>query len=441
MLSERQVKKILDRALRAKRGEHLQVNFEAREAGNTRFANNGVTTNGDVEEVRVAVTASSGGRSATVSSNATDNAGLDALVARAEELAALAPVDPEFMPPLGPQSYPKVDARSKGTAKLDAKARVKVVEAAMADAKQRGLVAAGFMAHEQAVSAVANSEGLFAFQPSTRASLSTTCRTTDGTGSGRAVAVSHDIANVDGATVGAAAAQKAEMSANPAASKPGDYTVVLEAQAVYDLLSFLLWSMSARAAEEGRSWFSADGGGTKVGQSLFSSMITLRSDPGDKANPAAAFTGEGAPQAATTWVDKGKLVALPRSRFWAQKTGAAFVPSPSSLHLAGGSKRFLELLQAADKGILVTRFWYNRMLEPRTILATGLTRDGTFAIEGGAVAGAIKNLRYNDSPLTLLKNVVAMGEPQRVETRGNFVAVVPPMVVKGFHFESSSDAI
>src|SRR5690606_24061735 len=129
------------------------------------------------------------------------------------------------------------------------------------------------------------------------------------------------------------------------------------------------------------------------------------------------------------------------SRYWAAKSGAVALPEPSSVLLDGTDVDLLELVRAVDRGVLVTRFWYNRTLDPRTILATGLTRDGTFLVEQGKITTALKNFRYNDSPVTMLKNVLALGRPQRVVTRGGRVMVVPPMVVKDFNFSSLSDAV
>ncbi len=445
MLSERRATKLLLGALKHKKGEHLSLRLDEGVESNTRFANNGVTTNGEVETRRVSVTASSQGRSATVAGNATDAAGLRALVERAESLAAASPVDPEFLPPLGPppkkEGYLEVDAYDADTARVDAAARVDAVQKAIAPAVAAGLQSAGFLQQHARASTLVNSAGLAVHQRSTEASLSVTDRTPDGSGSGRVVGVSHRLADIDATALGQAAADKAKASAKPEALAPGDYTVVLEAQAVWDLLSFFIYSMDARSAEEGRSWFSLAEGKTRVGQREFDAKITLRSDPADPKHPSARFDGEGQPLRAVTWIEAGSLRTLPRSRWWAKSTGAPVQPDPRSVFLSGGNESFEALVAKVDKGVAVTRFWYNRMLEPRSILATGLTRDGTFAIKGGKLAKSIKNLRYNDSPLTLLTRVVALGRPQRVETRGSTVAVVPPMVVQGFHFESSSDAI
>ncbi len=439
-LAKRSVRRILDRALRHAKLPETVVRYDAARIGNTRFANNGITTTGEVERVSVSVTASVDGRSATASGTQTDDAALRELVAQAEQLAQVSPPDPEHMPPLGPQSYPKVDAHDSATAKVGAVERAVTIERVAKVAKARGLVAAGFLSNDDAVSAMATSAGLFAFQPSTTIDLSTTFRTPDGKGSGYKAFTSFRAADLDASAIAEVAADKAERSRNPGEAEPGRYTVLLEAQAVADLLSFLGWSLSAREADEGRSFFAEPEGKTKVGQELFDERITLYSDPGHVDYPAAAFASDGSPLSQQVWIEGGKLVQLTRSRYWAQKTGQPAVPWPGSMHLAGGSDDRAALLAAAGDGVLVTRFHYNRMLESRSLLVTGLTRDGTFRVQGGKLAGAINNFRYNDSPLTLLRNVKAMGPAERVAGSGR-VMVVPPMVVEGFRFASKSAAV
>jgi predicted Zn-dependent protease len=191
--------------------------------------------------------------------------------------------------------------------------------------------------------------------------------------------------------------------------------------------------MAARPADEGRSAFTQP--------RRFDERITLFSDPSDRDNPASPIGEDGLPQRKITWIEKGELRNLHRSRFWAQKTGKEAIPNPSSLHLAGTDASVQDLVSGVDRAVLVTRFWYNRLLEPRTVMVTGLTRDGTFMVEQGKITKALRNFRFNESPLTLLSKVVAIGRPERVSTRGGLVLVVPPLVVEGFNFASRSDAI
>lgn len=439
-LSERAAKKIVKQAIAAAKLPETTVRVEASIVGNTRFANNGITTTGDVETVSVRVTSSVEGRSASVTGTRTDKAGLAALVGQAEELAKVSPVDPEHMPPLGPQKYEKSERRDSTTATVGAPQRAATVEKVAQLAGDRGLIAAGFLSHHDRIVAMGNAAGLFAFAPDTSLDLSTTFRTPDGTGSGYKAFTSHRAQDLDPETLATVAADKAEMSKSPGALGAGRYTLVLEAQAVADLLGFLVDALSTREAEEGRSYFSAAGGKSRLGEKLFDDRVTLFSDPGHVDHPAAPFARDGLPQRQQVWVESGKLRQLSMSRFWAKRTGRDPIARPSSLHMQGEGKSMVDLIAAAGDGVLVTRFHYNRMLEARHLLVTGLTRDGTFAIKGGKLDGAINNFRYNESPLTLLSRVVAMGTPERVAS-GQRVMVVPPLVVEGFNLASVSQAV
>lgn len=439
-LTKSEAKKLTKRVLAAATVKDVRVSVSSRRDGNTRYANNQPTTTGDVEELNLSVTAHVDGRSATVSGNRSDDASIRQLVKDAEELAKLAPRDPEAMPPLGPQKYPRVRARDGATAKMGAKERAEVAKQAIDVARGRQVQIAGLVRHAESSYATANRAGLFAYHNDTSVSLETTCRTPDGTGSGRSGFASHRVKGLDGKAVAERAAEKAILSRSPVGLDPGKYTVILEPEAVAALLGFLFRSLSARSADEGRSYFGKPGGGNRLGETLFDPRISIWSDPSDKDNPSSPIGSGGMPLGKTAWIDKGVVSALQTSRFWAQKTGKEPIPYGSSVHMAGGDGTSADLLRNVKRGVLVSRFWYNRMLEPRTILATGLTRDGTFLVEGGKVAQSIKNFRYNESPLTLLKNVVALGKPVRVGEAGR-VNVVPPMVVEGFNFESVSDAV
>jgi predicted Zn-dependent protease len=440
-LTQQQAKRITDAVLSQAMVPELVVSVRDRQTGNTRFARNQPTTEGDVDTLEISVTASIEGRTATAVGNRSDAASLAALVVEAEELAALSPVDPEHVPPVGKGVYLEVKGHDKPTAKLGAAERAKQVERAIAKAADADVELSGFFEHREQSIAIATSTGAFAYFPSTEASLTVTCRSRDAQGSGWAGLESHRGALIDAGALTQLAAEKADISRDAKAVDPGKYVVVLEAQAVGDLLSFLLDSMDARAADEGRSWFSHKSGGTRLGEELFHHSITLRSNPADADNPASPFTDDGEAHKIVRWIGDGVLENLSCSRFWANKSKTPALASPSSVLLDGADVELIDLVRAVDRAVLVTRFWYSRMLDPRTILATGLTRDGTFLIEQGKITSAVKNFRYNESPVTLLKNVLALGRPQRVVTGGGRVMVVPPMVVKDFNFASLSDAI
>ena len=444
-LKRSEAQALVKAALKAATFKDIEVRVGSSRSGNLRFAGNAPTTSGEVERVEVSVTATRERASATVSGTASDAAAAVELVRRAEALAALAPKDPEHMPPLGPQDYLRVAAEDPAVTKLGPEARTDAVARVLKVARDAKMVASGLYEHVHRSMSLGTSAGLFAYHAETSVSLTTTCRTPDGSGSGWGGAMSHRLADLDASAVARRAAEKAEMTRGPAlALKPGAYTVVLEAQAVADLLGFWVDSLDARAADEGRSFFSRPGGNA-VGEALFSPQINIYSDPQDPAHPSTPVGHDGLPLRKTTWVEGGKLMALTSSRYWAHRRGGASGPrSPSSLRslfMAGGSEDVAGLVRGVESGVLITRLWYNRMLDPRQILAIGLTCDGTFKIEGGKRVGPVKNMRYNESPVTLLKQVLALGKPERVVDDGATVYVVPPMVVEGFHFASVSDAV
>ncbi len=441
-LRQNQAKAIITQALDQASLGDVRVSVEANKGGNARWGASMPTSSGDIETLTVSVTAvTRDKRKATAMGNDTSKAGLGKLVAQAEAMAALSPVDPELVPPRGKTSYLTAKAFDRKVSTMKASARTPIVQAAIEAGKSQGLEMSGYLAHGDRAVAAGDRAGLFGYSRTTQLRASTTARTSDGTGSAKAARVGFAADTVDGAALASEAALWSLRSKEPTPLDAGDYTVVLAPQAVSDLLSFLLSQMSHRQAAEGRSFFSAPGGKTKVGQALFDASITLKSDPTDAKNPAAVMTNSGDPQPMVTWIEKGVLRALRAGRYWADKAGVSVRPNPSSLHLSGGSGSLYDLIGKVDKGVLVSRFWYNRMLQPRSILATGLTRDGTFMIEGGKIARPVKNLRYNDSPLTLLTKVAEMGTPVRAGGTTDRTDVMPPMIVDGFHFESTSDAV
>jgi predicted Zn-dependent protease len=425
-----------------------RVNIGSGSRGNTRFAVNQVSTGGDSFDTTVTVTAyvnSGGWRSASSTTNQVDDAGLRQAVQTAERLARLAPVDPEYMPELEPQQYQAGQAWSEATASLDPQARAEAVRAITAPATQAGLVSTGYLDTRVGANAVANSKGLFAYARATSAALTTTVRTADGTGSGWSGASHHDWARIDAPALGARAAEKARASRSPVAIEPGRYTVVFEPTAVGNLVQFIGNALGARAADEGRSFFSKAGGKNKIGDKVVDERVTIVSDPFDPDVAGAPFTGEGLPTRRTAWIENGVVQTLNYDRYWAQKKGVSPTASGGSLRMSGGDSTMENMIASTQRGLLVTRFWYLRPVDQRTILYTGLTRDGTFLIENGKITRAVKNLRFNDSPVFMLNNLEALGTPVRVsasEDGGPGQAVmVPPIKVRDFNFTSLSDAV
>ena len=444
LLTADEARALADRVLKLSTADATRVTIASTRSGNTRFADASISTSGQRANTSMTVTVTVGRRRAQATTNVLDDAALKRTVDLALRLARLAPEDPELMPELGAQTYANIGAFVGRTADLDPEARAtavrRAVDAASAAGKPAGQIfSAGFLDASASVVAVATSVGLFAYHRSTEVDFSVTARTPDGTGSGWASAGSRDWSTVDAAAVGRIAAQKAVASRNPAAIEPGLYTAVLEPQAVTDLVPLLAPAFNARTTDEGRGPFSKPGGGTRVGDKVVDERVTLYSDPGDPMLLGPPFDNEGLPLRRIVWIEKGMLRNLSYSRFWAQKqakepTGNALA---GGLAMTGGTKTTEELVAGCERGVLVTHFFYIRSLEPRTVLQTGLTRDGTFLIENGTITKALKNFRWNESPLLMLNRLEDIGRPE-LTTAGR---LMPAVRVSRFGFSSLSDAV
>jgi predicted Zn-dependent protease len=444
-LTREQARELTQRVLGFATADETRVSVGSGAQGNTRFAVNQISTAGDNYNTTVTIRSVFGKRAGQSTTNALDDASLRRTVETAERLAKLSPEDPEYMPELGPQQYEEGRGWDDSTAALDPTLRAAAVRAITEPARADGLVATGYLESNGGSFAVANHKGLFAWSRSTGAALTTTVRTPDGTGSGWAGAAHHDWSRITPADLGARAIDKAKRSVNPAAVEPGRYTVILEPTAVGNLVQLINFALNARNADEGRSFFSKQGGGNKIGEKVVDERVTLVSDPHDPEAYANTFTGEGVPTARTTWIENGVVRNLAYDRYWAEKQGVPTRPQVGSLRMSGGNSSIEEMIANTQRGILVTRFWYIRPVDPRTILYTGLTRDGTFLIENGRISRAVQNLRFNESPIFMLNNLEARGRPVRVSASesgsAGFAVVVPPIKARDFNFTSLSEAV
>jgi predicted Zn-dependent protease len=208
-------------------------------------------------------------------------------------------------------------------------------------------------------------------------------------------------------------------------------------------MQMLAFSMNARSAEEGRSYFAEPGGKTKLDQQLFPDSVSLRSDPSSPLAPGMPWGDEGLPQTPRTWIDRGRLASLYCERFWAQKRERQPVPPPSNLLMSGGRGSLDELIADTKRGVLITSLFYIRFVDPRTLLLTGLTRDGVFWIEDGKVSHPVTNFRWNESPVRVLKNIDGMTAAVRAAPRESMATniSVPALRVKEFELSSTSDAV
>jgi predicted Zn-dependent protease len=443
VMTREQAQSLIERVVKMSKADAIQVNIGGGYTANIRFADNRISTAGGVATATVNVQSSFGPKHAVVTTNDFSDAGIERAVRQSEALAKLAPDDPEAMPLLGPQQYDKVTTYFDSTANLGPDGRAEAARAAIDPSKAAGdLKAAGFLLTGIGAGAVGNSKGLFAYQSGTSSNYTLTVRTTDGTGSGWAGADHPDWSQVDVKAVARHAIEKARLSRNPVAVEPGRYTVILEPQAVGDLVQLLAFSLDARSADEGRSPFSKQGGGTKIGEKVVDERVTLLSDPSDPQLLSNSFDGQGLAAHRQVWIDKGILKKLTYSRFWAQKKNARPDAGTNAVKFEGGTQTTEELIASTPRGILVTRLWYLRQVDPRTVLYTGLTRDGTFLIENGKVTKAVKNFRFNESPLFMLNNLEGIGRGARVAgTEAGGDVVMPAIKVRDFNFTSLSDAV
>ena len=443
VMTRDQSEALIQRVVKMSKADEIQVNIGGGYQANIRFADNRISTAGGTSQANVNVQSSFGPKHAVVSTNDFSDAGLERAVRQSEALAKLAPDDPEAMPLLGPQQYENVDSYFDSTASLGPEGRAEGARLAIDPCKAAGdLTAAGFLLTGIGAGAVGNNKDLFAYQAGTSSNYTLTVRTKDGTGSGWAGADHPDWSKLDVRSVAERAIDKAHRSRTPVAIEPGRYTVVLEPQAVGDLVQLLAFALDARSADEGRSAFSKQGGGTKIGEKIADERVTLFSDPADPQLLSNTFDGQGLPAHRQVWIENGNLKKLTYSRFWAQKKNQQPDAGTNAVKLAGGTQSLDELIASTPRGVLVTRLWYLRPVDPRTVLYTGLTRDGTFLIENGKITKAVKNMRFNESPLFMLNNLDALGRAERVAgTEAGGDVVMPAIKVHDFNFTSLSDAV
>jgi len=434
---------LFERVAKLSKAETVEMQLNSNHTANTRFAANQMSTSGSVTDMRLAVQSSFGAKHAVVVTNDLTDESLARAVSESEALAKLAPDDPEAMPPLGPQSYVPVNAYFDSTAQLTPADRAKAALTALAPARGAGdLQAAGFIITGTSSVALGNSKGLFAYHRATSANYQLTVRTADGTGSGWAAADHPDWTQLDFRAVSDRAIEKAKMSRNPVAIEPGRYTVILEPQAVGDLVQLIGNYSDARSADEGRSPFVKPGGGNKVGEKIVDERVTIVADPQDPQLMSQPFDGDGLALNRQVFIEKGVLAQLFYTRFWAKKQGKTATGQPQSIKMMGGNSSIDEMIQSTPRGVLVTRLWYLREVDPRTILYTGLTRDGTFLIENGKITKAVRNFRFNESPLFMLNNLEMLGPSVRLAgTEQGGDIVMPTIKVKDFNFTSLSEAV
>jgi PmbA protein len=438
---ERELRSLTQRILRlAKSGgiPECEVRVEEIIDALTRFANNTIHQHVAEHGLTVSLRVVVDGRTARVTTNHIDEDALRASLESAALLAASQPKDAGLLPLPGKQKYRSVHRFLPATAALSAEARARAVKKVCSLAQNKGQVAAGIFSSGQSQTVLANSRGLFAAYRQTQAEFSVTMR--QGSATSWAKANDADFRVFDPLALSRTASEKAARAENPAELAPGRYTVILEPAAVLDLVGFLFYDFAATAVEDQRSCFAG-----RLGKLLLGKNITITDDVYHPGQLGAPFDGEGMPRQCVVLVDQGVPRNLVYSRRSAKKAKAhatghglalpnEYGEAPVNLVVAGGNTSVPEMIAGTDRGLLVTRLWYIREVDPYEKIMTGMTRDGLFLVEKGKVTQAMRNFRFNQSILEMLKNVECLGPAHRSTAEESFEMVVPPMKIGNFHF-------
>src|SRR5258706_727392 len=445
LLSESETKSICEQLLSLTKADDAMATVESEDYSHLRFAANGFTTSGRREDASASITVGIAGKGGPASAHARGTASLRSAVEQAEQLARLAPEEKEYVPTLDPQTYKPVSGYVEATANLSLSDRAKAIDAIIRACEKLKTIGAGFHHATGAASGSATRNGNFYYERSSLASLSVSARMPDGSSSGYFLRNHFDIAKLDTARIAHESIEKALTSRNPRTLDPGVYPVILEAQAANDLIRL---GFDARSADEGRSPYSAPGGKTKLGEKIFDERLNVYSDPWHPELPDSAAAQAGIPAQKIYFVRNGVLENLTYSRYWAKEKGKEPTPGPVNTIVESSAKPVSveDMIKATERGLLVSRFWYIRSVDPRTALSTGLTRDGVWLIENGKIQYPVRNFRFNQSVLELLApgNVEMIGASERIsgsESQGRGASLTPALKLKAFHFTSQSEAV
>jgi PmbA protein len=438
LLSDTEMRRIAEKIFKLSDADETEVEIGVVSDALTRFANNTIHQNVAEQVLTVSVRTVLDGCTARATTNKTDDESLRRVVAASKTLARSQPRIPGLLPMPGPQKYAKVSRYFENTAYATPADRARAVARVAEMAEKNKQTAAGIFTTGVTQSALVNTRGLFASHRQTRAEFSITILESDS--SGWAKANAPDLDRIDPTALARSASEKSAASRKPSEAAPGKWTVILEPAAVLDLVGFLFYDFAGTSVADQRSCFNK-----RMGKKILGDNITLHDDVYHPLQSGAPFDGEGIPRQKVLLVDKGVPTNLVYARATAKKmkakpTGHGFsLPSdygeaPMNLVFSGGDSSVDEMVRSTERGVLVTRLWYIREVDPYEKVLTGMTRDGTFLVQNGRVAGGIRNFRFNQSMLEMLSNVESLGPAVRAAGEESFEMVVPPMKVRDFHF-------
>jgi predicted Zn-dependent protease len=428
---------ILERTLKSSKADVTQAILSGYSSALTRFANNGIHQNVSEEGVQLTVRVVLGRKTAKATTSRLDRDSIRHVVEMVCRLARLAPEE-QFPEPPGRQRYPRLQRSDSRTAKLMPLQRAKGVEKAIKRVKARSLNSAGFLSNQVNTTAMANSNGLFAYDRHTQAEFSITVLAQDSSGWSKGSAPAVDELSFE--EMAEKAIQKAILGQGPKDLEPGAYTVILEPAAVADLLSFMAYDFGGLSVYFKKSFLTG-----KMGTRLFGGNVSITDDIAHPLQMGLPFDGDGLPRKKVVLVDHGVVKNLVYSLTTAQKMGREttghglfFEPGevPMNMIMRGEKATTLDdLIASTEQGLLVTRFWYIREVDPTQKILTGMTRDGTFYIHEGRIQHGVKNLRFNQGLVEMLQKVELMGRPIRASGEEHYgCMVMPPMKVREFNF-------
>lgn len=443
LLNEQEAKNITDKILSFVKADDATVYVSSEKYSHLRFARNAFLTSGNTIERSASITVWIDKKRGSSSTTDFDEASLKAMVDQAEEIAKISPVDGQYLPTLGQQTYRESNRYSDNTADVPLANRAESVSEIIKKSDSAGVISAGFHEARAFANGFATKNKNFSFEKSSYANLSMTARTPDGQSSGYFSRSKVDINELDTERVANESIRKAVEGRNARTVDAGVYPVILEPQAVDDLLGRVVFEFDARRAEEGRSPFSEIGGKTKLGQQIFDKRINILSDPWNSEIPDSPSAQDGIPAEKIYLVKNGVLENLIYSRFWAKKKETTPTAGPVNTILESSAKPIAleKIIENTEKALLIGRFWYIRTTDARTASVTGLTRDGVWMVENGKIAYPVKNFRFNQSMIQMLAegNVEMVGEPERIG--GGGASLMPALKLKEFNFTSQSEAV
>ncbi|MCX6627792.1 MAG: TldD/PmbA family protein [Candidatus Solibacter sp.] len=404
----------------------------------TRFANNAIHQNVCERSTQLSVRPVIEGRTARATTNRLDRDGIRDVVAEAIAITRLNESDADLPPLMEPAEIDGVDRYFETTALATPVERAQAVAEAIRAVSGEGQVAAGIYSTGESRFALYNSRGVAASYRETMARFSITAMAGDSSGWAKASAC--DRRALDPVALARTAARKAAASSDPRELPAGRYTVILEPAAVLDLAGQMFMDFSGTAISDGRSFLN-----DRIGRKLFGENITVYDDARHPLQAGAAFDAEGVPRRRLTLVDAGVVREVAYCRQAAALAGVAptghgfplpneIGEAPMNIVIAGGNTGVEEMVASTDHGILVTRLWSIREVDPYEKIFTGMTRDGTFLVEGGKVVGGVRNFRFNVGLMEMLSSVEALSPAVRASGEETFDMVVPAMKVGGFNF-------